>query len=192
MFGKSENGTVACLTSKGQSEVGKKSVKVKAIFQKNMFPNVCQSRRHFHKALFKVHIFDAWHCAATPASRSCTGTRSIPQLEQCPNRIQDSPWIFNGNSDLPWICTKSLVPFLIIVLCGKSYTTATFEFVLAIAQARINRLASKCSVDIDITRHPPSHSCSEAPAEVNHAAQTLLESTGVELEVVPSGYRPES
>ena len=94
--------------------------------------------------------------------------------------------------DLPWICTKSLVPFLIIVLCGKSYTTATFEFVLAIAQARINRLASKCSVDIDITRHPPSHSCSEAPAEVNHAAQTLLESTGVELEVVPSGYRPES
>ena len=57
-----------------------------------------------------------------------------------------------------------------------------------------NRLASKCSFGrrVDITRHPPSHSCWEAPAEVNHAAQTLLESTGVELEVVPSGYRPES
>lgn len=97
----------------------------------------------------------------------------------------DFQWKFGSSMDLHQVFGA----FLIIVLCGKSYTTATFEFVLAIAQARINRLASKCSVDIDITRHPPSHSCSGAPAEVNHAAQTLLESTGVELEVVPSGYR---
>ena len=100
-------------------------------------------------------------------------------------------WISNGSSmDLHQVFGALLI--LLQTFTLWQVTTATFEFVLAIAQARINRLASKCSVDIDITRHPPSHSCSEAPAEVNHAAQTLLESTGVELEVVPSGYRPES
>ena len=131
--------------------------------------------------------FDVWHCAATPASRSCTGTCSIPhQLERCPNRIQDSPWIFQ------WDFQKNFHGFAPSLWCFDNctswqVTTATFEFVASFGNC--SSPDQSFGIAIFDIRHPPSRSWSAAPA-ATQVAQTVLESTGVEPKGDPSGYRP--